>query len=99
MMIASLSREIPRSWLSRLQSSERDELRFTEKEIREAELVLYIERSPENESLMIEAVKGPIELFDSQGNSRLLQTGEVLRKSLNPAQGVLKEIMAVMELR
>lgn len=99
MMIASLSGEIPRSWMGRLQSSERNDLLFSEKEIREADLVLYMELSLENESFMVEAVKGPIMLLDSHGNSRILETGGILRKSLNPAHGELKEVMVVMEPR
>ncbi len=65
--------------------------------LEEAALVLEIEIDPEAKTLVLTAVKGPIKLFDSGGGRRVLNTGEVLRKSTDPARGKLKEIVAVME--
>lgn len=62
-----------------------------------ADLVLDLEVDPEAETAVFTAVQGPIKLFDSSGARRVLNTGEVLRKSTNPAFGELKEVIAVLE--
>jgi len=97
-LVASLG--LPPIDLSRLwsQTAGQDDFGFTAGEIRIADLVLDLEVSLEAETMLFKAVKGPIKLFDSGGNRRILNTGEILRKSTNPASGELKEILAVLEL-
>jgi hypothetical protein len=83
-LLASLTLPVYITARSETQEDEQiDEMRPTQEEIDLAVIVFMIDNTP-GEPLLVEAIKGKVEVEDSTGDMRILKEGEVFTKDWKP---------------